>query len=46
VPRILVGTAVVPMYPRHPVVLASQAKAAQLAAGGRFALGIGLGHQG
>jgi F420-dependent oxidoreductase-like protein len=46
VPRVIVGTAVVPMYPRHPVVLASQAKAAQLAAGGRFALGIGLGHQG
>jgi F420-dependent oxidoreductase-like protein len=45
VPRIIVGTAVVPMYPRHPVTLASQAKAAQLAAGGRFALGIGLGHQ-
>jgi F420-dependent oxidoreductase-like protein len=45
VPRIIVGTAVVPMYPRHPVTLASQAKAAQLAARGRFALGIGLGHQ-
>jgi alkanesulfonate monooxygenase SsuD/methylene tetrahydromethanopterin reductase-like flavin-dependent oxidoreductase (luciferase family) len=46
VPRILVGTAVVPIYPRHPAVLASQAKAAQLAAGGRFGIGIGLGHQG
>jgi alkanesulfonate monooxygenase SsuD/methylene tetrahydromethanopterin reductase-like flavin-dependent oxidoreductase (luciferase family) len=46
VPRVIVGTAVVPTYPRHPIVLASQAKAAQLAAGGRFALGIGLGHQG
>ena len=45
VPRIIVGTAVVPMYPRHPVTLASQAKAAQLAARGRFALGIGLGHR-
>jgi F420-dependent oxidoreductase-like protein len=45
VPRIIVGTAVVPMYPRHPVTLASQAKAAQIAAGGRFALGIGLGHK-
>jgi F420-dependent oxidoreductase-like protein len=45
VPHIIVGTAVVPMYPRHPVTLASQAKAAQLAARGRFALGIGLGHQ-
>src|ERR1700678_1195037 len=46
VPRVIVGTAVVPMYPRHPVVLAGQAKAAQLAARGPFALGIGLGHRG
>jgi F420-dependent oxidoreductase-like protein len=45
VPRIIVGTAVVPMYYRHPVALAGQAKAAQLAAGGRFVLGIGLGHR-
>ncbi|HEY1819536.1 MAG TPA: LLM class flavin-dependent oxidoreductase [Trebonia sp.] len=45
VPRVIIGIAAVPMYPRHPVVLASQAKAAQLAAGGRFTLGIGLGHQ-
>jgi F420-dependent oxidoreductase-like protein len=45
VPRVIVGTAVVPMYPRHPVTLAGQTKAAQLAARGRFALGIGLGHQ-
>jgi hypothetical protein len=43
VPRIIVGTAAVPMYPRHPIMLASQAKGAQLAARGRFALGIGLG---
>jgi len=33
VPRVIVGIAAVPMYPRHPVTLASQAKAAQLAAG-------------
>jgi F420-dependent oxidoreductase-like protein len=45
VPRVIVGIAAVPMYPRHPVILASQARAAQLAARGRFALGIGLGHQ-
>jgi alkanesulfonate monooxygenase SsuD/methylene tetrahydromethanopterin reductase-like flavin-dependent oxidoreductase (luciferase family) len=45
VPRVVIGIAAVPMYPRHPVTLASQAKAAQLAAGGRFALGIGLGHR-
>ncbi len=46
VPRVVIGTAVVPMYYRHPVALAGQAKAAQLAARGRFALGIGLGHPG
>jgi F420-dependent oxidoreductase-like protein len=45
VPRVIVGIAAVPMYPRHPVTLASQAKAAQLAARGRFVLGIGLGHR-
>ncbi len=45
VPRVIIGIAAVPMYPRHPVTLASQAKAAQLAAGGRFVLGIGLGHK-
>jgi F420-dependent oxidoreductase-like protein len=45
VPRVVIGTAVVPMYYHHPVSLAAAAKAAQLAAAGRFALGIGLGHQ-
>lgn len=39
------GTAVVPVYGRHPVNLAMQAATAQLAAGGRFSLGIGLSHQ-
>jgi alkanesulfonate monooxygenase SsuD/methylene tetrahydromethanopterin reductase-like flavin-dependent oxidoreductase (luciferase family) len=43
VPRIFVGTAVVPIYPRHPQILASAAKTAQAATGGRFQLGIGLG---
>jgi F420-dependent oxidoreductase-like protein len=45
VPRVVIGTAVVPMYHHHPVSLAGTARAAQLAAAGRFALGIGLGHQ-
>jgi 5,10-methylenetetrahydromethanopterin reductase len=45
VPGIEVGTAVVPVYGRHPVNLAMQAATAQLAAGGRFVLGIGLSHQ-
>jgi len=43
VPGIEVGTAVVPVYGRHPVNLAMQAATAQLAAGGRFSLGIGSG---
>jgi F420-dependent oxidoreductase-like protein len=39
------GTAVVPTYPRHPVMLAQQALTAQAATGGHFTLGIGLSHQ-
>jgi 5,10-methylenetetrahydromethanopterin reductase len=39
------GTAVVPVYPRHPVVLAGQAVTTQIYTGGRFTLGIGLSHQ-
>ena len=45
VPRIELGTAVVPTYPRHPAVLAQQALTTQAAVGGRLALGIGLSHQ-
>lgn len=42
-PRIHVGTSVVPMYPRHPLLVAAAAKTAQAATGGRFRLGLGLG---
>jgi len=45
VPGIELGTAVVPTYPRHPAMLAQQALTANLAVGGRLALGIGLSHQ-
>lgn len=45
VPRIELGTAVVPVHPRHPIVLASQALTVQAATGGRLTLGIGLSHQ-
>lgn len=45
VPRIELGTAVVPTYPRHPVMLAGQALTAGVASGGRVTLGIGLSHQ-
>ncbi|MEV0054482.1 TIGR03564 family F420-dependent LLM class oxidoreductase [Saccharopolyspora shandongensis] len=42
VPGIDVGTAVVPIYPRHPIALSMQAQTAQAAGRGRFALGVGL----
>jgi 5,10-methylenetetrahydromethanopterin reductase len=45
VPDIELGTAVVPTYPRHPMMLAQQALTANVLAGGRFTLGIGLSHQ-
>ncbi|HEX4493332.1 MAG TPA: TIGR03564 family F420-dependent LLM class oxidoreductase [Acidimicrobiia bacterium] len=45
VPRIELGTAVVPTYPRHPMMLAQQTLTTQAATGGRFILGIGLSHQ-
>jgi F420-dependent oxidoreductase-like protein len=44
-PNIEFGTAVVPTYPRHPLVLAGQALTVQAASDGRLALGIGLSHQ-
>lgn len=43
--RIELLTAVVPTYPRHPIAMAQQALTAQVAAGGRFTLGIGLSHK-
>jgi F420-dependent oxidoreductase-like protein len=45
VPDVLLGTAVVPVHPRHPAILAAQAKTVQSAIGGRLILGIGLSHQ-
>jgi F420-dependent oxidoreductase-like protein len=45
VPGIGLGTAVVPTYPRNPVMLAGQALTVQAASGGRLTLGIGLSHQ-
>jgi F420-dependent oxidoreductase-like protein len=43
--RIRLGTAVVPLQPRHPLALAQQVLTAQAACRGRFALGIGLSHR-
>jgi len=45
VPALEVGTAVVPTYPRHPLMLAQQALTANALSGGHFTLGIGLSHQ-
>ncbi len=45
VPGIELGTAVVPTFPRHPIMLAGQALTVQAATGGRLLLGIGLSHQ-
>jgi F420-dependent oxidoreductase-like protein len=45
VPRMELGTAVIPIQARHPAVLAGQALTTQLATGGRLALGIGVSHR-
>jgi F420-dependent oxidoreductase-like protein len=45
VPGIALGTAVVPIQPRHPIVMATQALTVQAAAGDRLTLGVGLSHQ-
>jgi 5,10-methylenetetrahydromethanopterin reductase len=45
VPRIEIGTSVVPTYPRHPMMLAQQAMTVNAVSGGRLCLGIGLSHQ-
>jgi F420-dependent oxidoreductase-like protein len=42
--NIEIGTSVVPIQPRHPVVLAQQALSAQAVCDGRFTLGIGVSH--
>jgi F420-dependent oxidoreductase-like protein len=42
--RIELATAVVPLQPRHPVVLGQQALSVQAVCGGRFSLGVGPSH--
>jgi F420-dependent oxidoreductase-like protein len=39
-----IGTAVVPVQPRHPIALAQQALSVQAIAGGRLSLGLGVSH--
>jgi len=46
VPGIELGTAVLPIYARVPVSLASAVRTVQAAVGGRFTLGLGLSHIG
>lgn len=43
VPGLAVGTYVVPINPRHPLVVSSLAQTAQAATHGNFTLGLGLG---
>jgi F420-dependent oxidoreductase-like protein len=42
--RVEIGTAVVPVQPRHPIALAHQALSTQAACGGRLTLGLGVSH--
>jgi F420-dependent oxidoreductase-like protein len=42
--RVEVGTAVVPVQPRHPIALAQQALSVQAVCQGRLALGLGVSH--
>jgi F420-dependent oxidoreductase-like protein len=42
--RIEVGTAVVPVQPRHPIALAQQALSVQSVCAGRLSLGLGVSH--
>jgi F420-dependent oxidoreductase-like protein len=46
VPGLGVGTFVVPINPRHPLIVAAQAQTAQAATHGNFSLGLGLGAHG
>jgi 5,10-methylenetetrahydromethanopterin reductase len=43
--RIEIGSAILPVFPRHPAALAVQALAVNDALDGRFTLGVGLSHQ-
>jgi alkanesulfonate monooxygenase SsuD/methylene tetrahydromethanopterin reductase-like flavin-dependent oxidoreductase (luciferase family) len=43
IPDIAVGTSVVPINPRHPLIVAAAAQTAQAATHGKFSLGLGLG---
>jgi F420-dependent oxidoreductase-like protein len=42
--RVEIGTAVVPVQPRHPIALAQQALSTQAVCSGRLTLGLGVSH--
>jgi alkanesulfonate monooxygenase SsuD/methylene tetrahydromethanopterin reductase-like flavin-dependent oxidoreductase (luciferase family) len=44
-PRAGLGTGVIPIYPRHPVLLAQEALTLSDVTGGRLQLGIGVSHR-
>lgn len=44
-PGLDVGTGVIPVQPRHPTMLAAQARTVQGAMSGHLSLGVGLSHQ-
>jgi F420-dependent oxidoreductase-like protein len=44
-PRVGLGTGVLPIYPRHPVLLAQEALTLQEVSSGRLRLGIGVSHR-
>ena len=43
--KIKLGTSIVPLYPRHPLVMVQQVQVVAQAAPGRFRLGIGPSHR-
>ncbi|OLZ74723.1 LLM class F420-dependent oxidoreductase [Streptomyces sp. IMTB 2501] len=43
VPGLQVGTAAIPVFGRHPLIVAGQAQTTQAATGGRYHLGLALG---
>jgi probable F420-dependent oxidoreductase len=45
VPRLTLGTAVLVLPQRHPILVAKQAAALHLLSGGRLVLGVGIGHR-
>jgi F420-dependent oxidoreductase-like protein len=43
--RLMVGTAVLPIYPRHPTAMVQMAATLDELSGGRFILGMGVSHK-